>query len=871
MPEPPGFRLPWLLRFPPRESATRAAPLDAFLPPQRANGSTPTPTPPRRRPYCTATCPHFLLRLHCREEQCIPAVPEEPTVWPVQAGWMFCFQLDTLSVEIYVNVIQWYCKSYGSHNSLAKKKGAITEMEEALKSCVEQLVIAREEREQIIVEAANEISSEKKKVRELQHKLEDANKNAAKLAAENSSLCKAVDDRDTMIREVRESEAAAGDKLADATARLESAQKQGVSLRYEVRMLQKELEVRGQEREYDLKSVDAAQRQQAEHLKRIAQLEAECQRLRAMVRKRLPGPAAIAKMRDEVEQQQPPPPGARPRRPRPATPSTPRSVTPFSPRTPRRSVSDAESYAFKLRAVEDENKALKQVLAKRESELQFVQMKYADEACKLTVVQRQLKDLTEENWQLSDANCQSESWASALISELEHFRSGNQGGASIMASSDMNLLDDFAEIEKMEMAPGDRKRNTPRASLEKADTRSVTPEKNDNGLVMNGSIPNGHPERVHDIWDLVMHKHDASGESVDTILEKIRHELDLDRSTIYAKREYSDVSYDRSEVEKMVRNLVEEVTPMIHKSAEDNVARSRLLLHYKPELCGRLENLVHVCHDLLHGSKANLGKFIDEVCLILKYIVSQYLSNQDPSDTVDSDIMNIDGVKSLGTINTEGQQDIQSAKPAAALDIQKDAQVGPIQSAECQIMASLQEKLDKELTRVILAQDDNILQGRKSTYCEIESPSAEASVEDWAAQEENQLPTNSEILAAAGKIAHCQETITILSKQLQALKIPTTSGPLDSPFCNPRPSSALSDYKPQSLGSILAEEFANAVGSRSPATPKEVQFKKKDDELYATPKRSTAQEQNGDPRKKKKRGPSLLGRIMFRKKVEGSS
>ncbi|RLN40482.1 hypothetical protein C2845_PM01G43810 [Panicum miliaceum] len=73
--------------------------------------------------------------------------------------------------------------------------------------------------------------------------------------------------------------------------------------------------------------------------------------------------------------------------------------------SPRRLVSDAEGYAFKLRAVVDENHenmALKQALAKRESELQFVQMKYADEACKLTVVQRQLKELTEENKQLSE-------------------------------------------------------------------------------------------------------------------------------------------------------------------------------------------------------------------------------------------------------------------------------------------------------------------------------------------------------------------------------------------------------------------------------------------------------------------------------------
>jgi hypothetical protein len=158
---------------------------------------------------------------------------------------------------------------------------------------------------------------------------------------------------------------------------------------------------------------------------------------------------------------------------------------------------------------------------------------------------------------------------------------------------------------------------------------------------------------------------------------------------------------------------------------------------------------------------------------------------------------------------------------------------------------------------------------------------------------------NSEILAAADKLAECQETITILSKQLQALKVPTTSsGPLDRSTCNPRPSSAKSDYKPQSLATILGEEFANAEASWGPATPKQEQVKKDEGEAYATPRRSTAQEQNNagtadkdsmqvvvhpvftagarkdagasaDPKRKKKRSQSLLGRILFRKKVEG--
>ena len=84
-------------------------------------------------------------------------------------------------------------------------------------------------------------------------------------------------------------------------ARLEFSQKQCSSLKYEVRMLQEELKIRNKEREYDLKSVNAAQKQHQESTKKITVLEAECQRLRTMIQRRLPGPAAVAKMKDEVK------------------------------------------------------------------------------------------------------------------------------------------------------------------------------------------------------------------------------------------------------------------------------------------------------------------------------------------------------------------------------------------------------------------------------------------------------------------------------------------------------------------------------------------------------------------------------------------
>ncbi|KAF0918748.1 hypothetical protein E2562_026057 [Oryza meyeriana var. granulata] len=790
----------------------------------------------------------------------------------------------------------------------------MSEMEGALRSCMEQLLIAREEREQIIVEAASEISSEKKKARELQRKLDAATKKAAKLAAENSSLAKAIDAKDAVISELKQSKSASDGELAGSRAELDAARKQSASLQYEVRMLQKELEIRSQEREYDLQSVDAARRQQAESLKKIAQLEGECQRLRAMVRKRLPGPAAIAKMRDEVEQ---PAAGATPRRSRSVAPMSPRSVaapmtprpmTPMSarPMTPRRAPPEHETNTAKLRMVEEENKALKQTLAKRDAELQFVQMKYADEACKLSVLQRQLSELTEENKQLSDAHGQTESWASALISELEQFRAAKQGVAS-----EMSLLDDFAEIERLEMASGGQGLKPSGASPKKANSQSVLSEKNgkntvlENGIsngqngkdtVLENGVSNGQLEWVQDMCKLVMHKHETSGENIDTILEEITRTLD--QSATHQKGDAFDGSYDWTIVKEMVSSLTEKITSVIGISSESNVASSEQLLLNKSEFSAGLEHLVHVCHDLLDG-KANLDKFVHEVCLILEYIVNQYknISFPEQPDTVDKNTENMDGDWSSSNIN--GGCDMKSAESAAALDIQIEAQKEPIQSVECQntdhILVNQESQLDEELTRVILDQNEKISQ-ESSTSCEIESPPAHPSAENLAEQEEKQLVSSSEISAAAEKLAECQETITNLSRQLQALKSPAVSGNLDSSISNSRPSSDKSDYKPQSLASILAEEEDSTTGSSSPAT-KDVHSKKEPD--AAASGKSIAQEGSdnaalaavdeestqtivhpvlpesnqetisADP-KKKKRSPSLLGRIIFRKKVEGS-
>jgi hypothetical protein len=269
----------------------------------------------------------------------------------------------------------------------------------------------------------------------------------------------------------------------------------------------------------------------------------------------------------------------------------------------------------------------------------------------------------------------------------------------------MSLLDDFVEIEKLEMASGDHQASGP----SKADSGSAASEKNDKFPIQNGSVSNGHPEWVQDILEVVKRKQEASGESIGAILEEIRRALDQS----HAKGDASDALYDRIRLEKMVSNLLEKITAVICVSAEDDVARSRSLLHENPEFVSRLEYLVHVCHDVLH-EKAKLENFVDQVCLVLEYIVSQYFSNQVRQE----ETKNFDGDESSSTVITNGEHDMQSATSTAALDIQTEAHQEPTQSAG-QLPEKLEERqLNEELAIVILHNDMEPV--RKSSYYKIE-------------------------------------------------------------------------------------------------------------------------------------------------------
>ncbi|KAM3286195.1 filament-like plant protein 7 isoform X1 [Capsicum chacoense] len=326
-------------------------------------------------------------------------------------------------------------------------------LDAALKECMQQLRFIRDEQENRIHDAVLEASKEFEKTRTLlEKKLADAGQKLARLGSENSQLSMALVAKEKTVGHLKGQVARAEADFSALKARLESVEKDNSSLLYEVRVLEKELEIRNEEREFNRRTADVAHKQHLDSVKKIAQLDSECQRLRVLVRKRLPGPAALAKMKTEVEMLGKDHAKIRRRKSNPSLNGSVDLTSETAPDTPNRNISFLSE---QLCMMEEENRILKEALNKRASELKFNRMtnaqtaaepeKYLPSAQELSVTS--LSDMGSD-----DIGGCSESWASALMSELEQFKNEKQIGppSSIsVGASDLNLMDDFAEMEKL--------------------------------------------------------------------------------------------------------------------------------------------------------------------------------------------------------------------------------------------------------------------------------------------------------------------------------------------------------------------------------------------------------------------------------------
>ncbi|XP_057421267.1 filament-like plant protein 7 [Lotus japonicus] len=348
----------------------------------------------------------------------------------------------------------------------------VAHLDGALKECMQQLRFVREEQGRRIHDAVMTASKEfEKEYMVLEEELSETSKRLAKAEIENSHLINSSLAKENLIKDLKRQLTQVEADHSALVNRLEATEKDNASLKYEVRLLEKELEIRNEEREFNRRTADASHKQHLESAKKIAKLESECQRLRLLVRKRLPGPAALAKMKNEVEMMGRDPVEMMRNKLNPTSLMV-ESLGDSSPRTPNRRTNTLNGQLF---ALEDKNKALKESLNRKMNELQFSRVMLSRTASRLLQLESQIEEsskgpatveqprsnLIQHELSLASmsdvgsddkVSC-AESWASALISELEHSRGGKPkeslSSCKSVGASDINLMDDFVEMEKL--------------------------------------------------------------------------------------------------------------------------------------------------------------------------------------------------------------------------------------------------------------------------------------------------------------------------------------------------------------------------------------------------------------------------------------
>lgn len=362
----------------------------------------------------------------------------------------------------------------------------------ALKECMRQIRSLKEEHDKNIhdIELAKTKQWDKMKL-EFDAKIANLDQELLRSAAENAAVSRSLQERSNMLIKMSEEKSQAEAEIELLKSNIESCEREINSLKYELHIVAKELEIRNEEKNMSVRSAEVANKQHLEGVKKIAKLEAECQRLRGLVRKKLPGPAALAQMKLEVDNLGRDYGETRIRRSpvKAPTPHSPHfsSLPDFSLDSIQRYQKENDLLTERLLAMEEETKMLKEALAKRNTELQASRNICAKTVSKLQSLEShlqsnsQLKSTTKSGIQTPTLGSFSQnasnppsvasfseegnddeasvagSWAMALISELSHNKKDKsiESPQRAESASRLELMDDFLEMEKLAYSSND--------------------------------------------------------------------------------------------------------------------------------------------------------------------------------------------------------------------------------------------------------------------------------------------------------------------------------------------------------------------------------------------------------------------------------
>ncbi|GAB2282631.1 hypothetical protein Dimus_017170 [Dionaea muscipula] len=697
-----------------------------------------------------------------------------------------------------------------------------SQLDAALKESMQQLHFVREQQEHRVHDALTIALQEFDHARlDLEEKLGECSKMIAKLGMENDQLSQILLHKEQSIDDLNQQRIKAASDLSALLGRMESMEKDNNSLKYEVRLLEKELDIRNEEKEFNQRTTDAAHKQHLENVKKIARLESECQRLRVLMKKRLPGPAALAKMKNEVEMIERGPTdndnnNTTTRRKLNGNLSSRQQQPVYyapveaSPENPSKKIN---LLIEKLCSLEEENNALRESLSKKANELQNSRNLYAQAAARLFQAGSQLEDSFLSSASMPDIGSDAGSWACALITELDHFRGGkhNKGGGGLSCkstgASDKSMMDDFAEMEKLALVCVDDPiqnslHESPSGSTGKkhvSSSESSLASASDSHMSKGNKYNDGeiiHPNLKRSVSKLV-----EIIDGMNLSSQECDHSPCLaDSSSLYQNPEAATGCYT------------------VH------VFRVKT-----SELDTVLQSFLRACGDLLRG-EADFGTFVQELTRTLEWILNQCCPLKDNVSSVKDAIekpLNWDGLK-----DTAEQELVEHHDPLAAasgfdgvLHDETQQQLECIEQYErTENESAGEEESEDPLHHPV---DDN----NSLTH----HPHKSEAMFEHGNEDEKQLRTEEEILAASEKLAQCQETILNLGRQLKALasspsdallfdKVISTHTPTTPKMSTVTEATQEEDYRAQRRSSLLdkmlADEDDDGAGGDQLESPK---------------------------------------------------
>lgn len=541
-------------------------------------------------------------------------------------------------------------------NALQQKAAAeerVSHLDAALKECMQQLHFVRENEEKRIHSAVMKAAEEFDKKRiALNEKLAEAGKRIGRLEAENSHLHKAVMSKEKAIQELSKHTSQREGDVNALALRLESTEKEKASLTYELRVLEKELDIRNEETEFNRRAADIAHKQHQESVKRIAKLEAECLRLRLLVRRRLPGPAALTRMKNEVELLGNDRVGSRRRRSNHSVISSVEFHVDDAADTPSKRINFLTEQLLRM---EEQNRSLHYALNHKDKPIQSASKSSQVEGLfKKDHSLAAVSDLGSDD----KASC-AESWASALISELEHFKNEKHSNG-YMGTPEMNLMDDFAEMEKLAIVTMDYPAATSSHHSSEEGNAAIGLSTSGGEMVpvhsfesedmihseSENTAVNRSSRRLDELQNMLLEYCQVLKLSPHQVLDEMKVALEHNSSgSMNLNGKANDI--DGSTTKKSDQKLECEVSIPICKilellegvdaSPQDNGAAAsfsgymvRVLQWKSAELSEMLQQFLQTCNDLLDG-KDSLEQFVQLVASSLDWVMNHCFSLQDVS------------------------------------------------------------------------------------------------------------------------------------------------------------------------------------------------------------------------------------------------